>query len=74
MNAPYFNGADLLVAADCVPFAYAGFHEDILKDKVLLIGCPKLDDAKGYQEKITQIFKNNKIKSVTCAHMEVPCC
>lgn len=74
VNAPYFDGADLLVAADCVPFAYAGFHEDLLKGKVLLIGCPKLDDAKSYQEKITQILKDNKIKSVTCAHMEVPCC
>jgi NAD-dependent dihydropyrimidine dehydrogenase PreA subunit len=69
VNAPYFEGADLLVAADCVPFAYAGFHEGLLKGKVLLIGCPKLDDAQAYQDKIAQIFRNNKIKSVTCAHM-----
>ncbi|MFA5116715.1 MAG: 4Fe-4S binding protein [Candidatus Omnitrophota bacterium] len=74
VNAPYFDGADLLVAADCVPFAYADFHEDFLKGKVLLIGCPKLDDAHVYQDKIAQILKNNNIRSVTCAHMEVPCC
>jgi len=73
-NAPYFNNADLLIAADCVPFAYADFHEELLKGKVLLVGCPKLDDANFYQEKLTQVFKNNDIKSVTCAHMEVPCC
>ena len=72
--APYLNGADLLVAADCVPFAYADFHEELLKDKVLLVGCPKLDDADFYKEKITQILKDNDVKSVTCAHMEVPCC
>jgi NAD-dependent dihydropyrimidine dehydrogenase PreA subunit len=73
-GAPYFNGADLLIAADCVPFSYAGFHLDLLKDKVLLIGCPKLDDPVFYQEKLARIFKNNNIRSVTCAHMEVPCC
>lgn len=73
-SAPYLKGADLLIAADCAPFAYADFHEDLLKGRVLLIGCPKLDDAAFYQEKITEIFKNNDIKSVTCAHMEVPCC
>jgi len=72
--APYLKGADLLIAADCVPFAYADFHEDLLKGKILLIGCPKLDDAEFYKEKITQILKQNDIKSVTCAHMEVPCC
>jgi len=72
--APYFKGADLLIAADCTPFAYADFHEDLLKGKILLIGCPKLDDAEFYKEKITQVFKQNDIKSVTCAHMEVPCC
>ena len=72
--APYLKDADLLIAADCVPFAYAGFHDDLLKGKVLLIGCPKLDDAEFYKEKITQILKNNNIKSITCAHMEVPCC
>lgn len=73
-GAPYFNGADLLIAADCVPFSYAGFHQDLLKDKILMIGCPKLDDAEFYQEKLTRILKNNNIRSVTCAHMEVPCC
>jgi len=73
-NAPYFNGADLLIAADCVPFAYGDFHRDLLKGKILLIGCPKLDDAGFYKEKITDIFKNNDIKSVTVARMEVPCC
>jgi len=73
-HAPYLNGADLLIAADCVPFAYADFHEDLLKGKILLVGCPKLDDTGYYQEKFTQVFKNNDIKSVTYAHMEVPCC
>jgi len=72
--APYLKDADLLVAADCVPFAYADFHSDLLKGKVLLIGCPKLDNIDSYKEKITQIIKNNNIKSITCAHMEVPCC
>jgi len=72
--APYFNGADLLVAADCVPFAYAGFHGDLLSGKVLLVGCPKLDDAEYYKKKLTDILKQNDIQSITCAHMEVPCC
>ncbi|MFC1576635.1 ATP-binding protein [Candidatus Omnitrophota bacterium] len=72
--APYLNDADLLIAADCVAFAYADFHGDLLRGKVLLVGCPKLDDAAFYKEKITQILKNNNIKSVTAAHMEVPCC
>jgi len=74
LNAPYFNGADLLISADCVPFAYAGFHQDLLKGKILLVGCPKLDDLEFYQNKLTQIFKSNNLKSVTYAHMEVPCC
>ncbi len=74
VNAPYLEGADLLIAADCVPFAYADFHDKLLKGKVLLIGCPKLDDAQAYQQKLSQIFKDNQIKSVTCAHMDVPCC
>ncbi|MCM8797802.1 MAG: 4Fe-4S ferredoxin, partial [Candidatus Omnitrophica bacterium] len=72
--APYLNNADVLIAADCVPFAYADFHEDLLREKVLLIGCPKLDDVEIYQQKLTQILKNNNIKSITYAHMEVPCC
>ena len=73
-NAPYFDNADLLIAADCVPFAYGNFHRDLLKGKILLVGCPKLDDAAFYKDKITEILKNNNIKSVTVAHMEVPCC
>jgi len=73
-NAPYLNGADILIAADCVPFAYADFHEKLLKGKVLLVGCPKLDDIAYYKEKITEMVKNNDIRSVTYAHMEVPCC
>jgi len=72
--APFLDNADLLISADCVAFSYPDFHRDLLKDKVLLVGCPKLDDIQRYQEKITQIFQNNNIKSVTYAHMEVPCC
>jgi NAD-dependent dihydropyrimidine dehydrogenase PreA subunit len=74
VTAPYFENADILIAADCVPFAYANFHEDLLKEKILLVGCPKLDDIGLYKERITQILKNNRIKSVAYAHMEVPCC
>jgi len=72
--APYLNGSDLLIAADCVPFAYPNFHEDMLEGKILLVGCPKLDDGEFYLKKFTDIFKQNDIKSVTVAHMEVPCC
>jgi hypothetical protein len=72
--APFLNNADILIAADCVPFAYADFHEDLLKGKILLVGCPKLDDVEYYKEKISQIINNNEIKSITYAHMEVPCC
>lgn len=74
VGAPFFNGADLLVSADCVPFAYANFHEDFLKDRVVLVGCPKLDDVAFYQEKLTAIFSQNQIRSVTVVKMEVPCC
>jgi ferredoxin len=74
VNAPYFDQADLLIAADCVPFAYASFHQGLLRGKILLVGCPKLDDLAFYQEKLGQIFKENNIKSVTYAHMQVPCC
>jgi hypothetical protein len=74
VQAPYFTGAHLLIAADCVPFTYANFHQDLLKGKILLVGCPKLDDLSLYREKLEQIFRNNNIKSVTYAHMEVPCC
>ncbi|MBP7055612.1 MAG: 4Fe-4S ferredoxin, partial [Candidatus Omnitrophica bacterium] len=73
-NAPYLKNADLLIAADCVPFAYANFHSDLLKGKTLLVGCPKLDDLEFYREKVGRIIKNNGPKSVTYAHMEVPCC
>ncbi len=72
--APFLNGADILIAADCVPFAYADFHGDLLKGRVLLVGCPKLDDISYYKEKISQMIGNNDIKSITYAHMEVPCC
>jgi NAD-dependent dihydropyrimidine dehydrogenase PreA subunit len=73
-SAPYLQACDLLVAADCVPFAHANFHQDFLKGRVLLIGCPKLDDTAYYAEKLTQIFSLNDIRSVTVARMEVPCC
>lgn len=73
-EAPYFQDADLLIAADCVPFAYPDFHQDFLKGKALVVGCPKLDDIQLYREKLTAIFKANTIKSVTVPFMEVPCC
>jgi NAD-dependent dihydropyrimidine dehydrogenase PreA subunit len=74
-RAPYFNDADLVIAADCVPFAYPDFHRRYLKNKALVIFCPKLDDAhEMYKDKLTQIIKNNNIKSVAVVHMEVPCC
>jgi ferredoxin len=73
-SAPYLQNADLLITADCVPFAYAGYHRDFLRGKVLLVGCPKLDDAAYYREKLTEIFKLNDIKSITVVQMEVPCC
>lgn len=74
VDAPYFEDADLLIAADCVPFAYANFHQDFLRGKALVVGCPKLDDIQLYKEKLTAIFKANSIKSVTVPFMEVPCC
>lgn len=73
VNAPYFNGAKLLIAADCTAYAYAGFHEKFMKGHVTLIGCPKLD-AIDYSEKLTEIFRNNDIRSVSVVRMEVPCC
>jgi ferredoxin len=73
-NAPYFKGADLLIAADCVPFAYPGFHSRFLRGKIVLVGCPKLDNIEVYKEKILAIIKDNDIRSVTHVHMEVPCC
>lgn len=73
VNAPYFNGAKLLVAADCTAFAYGNFHNDFISNHITLIGCPKLDEG-DYAEKLTQIIANNDIKSVTVVRMEVPCC
>ncbi|MBT9538011.1 MAG: 4Fe-4S ferredoxin, partial [Nitrospirae bacterium] len=71
---PFLDNADLLVAADCTAFAVPGFQERFLKDKKLLIGCPKLDNAQAYIEKFTEIFSTIPIKSVSCLRMEVPCC
>ena len=73
--APYLKGADILLCADCVPFAYANFHNDFLKDKIAIILCPKLDETiDDYIEKLTEILRVNKPKSITIPHMEVPCC
>lgn len=72
-QAPFYNGAKLLIAADCTAYAYANMHEDFMKGKITLIGCPKLD-AIDYSEKLTEIIANNDIKSVTIVRMEVPCC
>ena len=72
-NAPYFDGAKLLIAADCTAYAYANFHQEFIRGKVTLVGCPKLD-AVDYSEKLTQIIANNDIQSVTIVRMEVPCC
>jgi ferredoxin len=74
VKAPYYQGADLLVAADCCAYAYAGFHNDFIKGYTLAIGCPKLDNAGAHKEKLTSILSENDIKSVTIAYMEVPCC
>ena len=73
MQAPYFDGAALLIAADCTAYAYAGFHEDFIRDRVALIGCPKLDGI-DYSMKLMRILQNNDVKSVTVVRMEVPCC
>jgi Pyruvate/2-oxoacid:ferredoxin oxidoreductase delta subunit len=73
-TAPFLKNADLLVAADCTPVAYARFHQDFLAGKVVLMGCPKFDDVPAYVDKFTQIFRQNPIKSVTILVMEVPCC
>ncbi|MBE6069495.1 MAG: ferredoxin [Clostridium lundense] len=73
-KAPYLNGANLLVAADCTAYAYKNFHEDFIKDHITVIGCPKLDDNKYYEEKLADMLKNNDIKSITVVRMEVPCC
>jgi len=73
VSAPYFDGAKLLIAADCTAYAYANFHEDFMRGKVTLVGCPKLDPV-DYSEKLTAIIRDNSIRSVTVLRMEVPCC
>ena len=73
-SAPYLKDANLLVAADCTAYAYGNFHRDFMKDKVTVIGCPKLDDNEHYKNKLTEILKKNNIKSITVVRMEVPCC
>ena len=73
VNAPYFDGARLLIAADCTAYAYAAFHERFIKGHITLVGCPKLDSV-DYSEKLTEIIRENNIKSVTVVRMEVPCC
>ncbi len=74
VTAPYLRGAKLLIAADCVPFAYADFHRTMLDGRILLIGCPKLDDLEFYHDKLLQIFQMNDVESIEIAYMEVPCC
>jgi hypothetical protein len=72
-QAPFFDGAKLLIAADCTAYAFAGMHEEFMRGKVTIIGCPKLDDV-DYTEKLTAIIRDNDIRSVTIVRMEVPCC
>lgn len=73
VNAPYFDNARLLIAADCTAFSYGNFHQDFIRNHVCIIGCPKLDEG-DYAEKLTEIIKNNNIKSIDIVRMEVPCC
>ena len=73
VNAPWFDGADVLVAADCTAYAYGNFHQEFIKGRITLVGCPKLDSV-DYAEKLTEILRNNAIRSVTVVRMEVPCC
>ena len=73
VNAPWFDGAKLLIAADCTAYAYANFHQDFIKGRITLVGCPKLDSV-DYSEKLTEILRNNTIRSITVVRMEVPCC
>ena len=73
LRAPYYDGAKLLIAADCTAYAYANFHEDFIRGKVVLVGCPKLDSV-DYSIKLTEIIRENDIQSVTIVRMEVPCC
>ena len=74
VNAPFFQDAEILVVADCVPFSYPHFQQEFLPGRVLVYGCPKFDNAQGYVDKLTEIFQRNNIKSVTMLKMEVPCC
>lgn len=74
LKAPFYDDADLLVVADCVPVAYPNLHSTLLKGKTIVIGCPKFDNAKNYADKLGEILKRNNVKSITIAHMEVPCC
>ena len=74
LAAPFLQGADLVLAADCVPFAYAGFHNDFLRGHALLVACPKLDDFQAHQMKLTDILRHSPVNSLTVVHMEVPCC
>jgi hypothetical protein len=74
VSAPYLQGAELLLAADCVPFAMANFHGELLAGRKVLIGCPKLDDTSAYEEKLAAILRQNDVRGLTVAHMEVPCC
>lgn len=73
-TAPFLKHAEVLLAADCVPFAYASFHEDFIKDHALLTACPKLDDYQAHLKKLTDILRQSQVKSLTVVHMEVPCC
>jgi ferredoxin len=73
-KAPFFRGSDLLIVADCVPFAYPDLHADLLPRKTVLVGCPKFDDVEAYVEKITEILRLNDVRSVTVVNMDVPCC
>ena len=73
VKAPFFQGAKLLIAADCTAYAYANFHQEFMRGKVTIVGCPKLDPV-DYSEKLTEILRENDIKSVTIVRMEVPCC
>ncbi len=74
INAPYLRNANLVIAADCVSFSYADFHRRFLHNRVLIIGCPKLDNASSYLDKLTEMFRTNKIRSINVVYMEVPCC
>jgi len=73
-SAPFLQGTDLVLAADCVPFAYPGFHQEFLKDHALVVACPKLDDFEAHLRKLTEILRHSEPKSLTAVHMEVPCC